>query len=192
MHLVYIHGANATHTTFNYIRSQLSYPDTVINYHSHVGFSQNLEHMSKKLQRLRDVFFVAHSLGGVYAMHLANEFHKKTLGAVTLSTPYGGSQEAQMAFWVMPHNQLIRDIRPHADPIADLKTMQLPMPWCNVVTTAGGSPFIRSDNDGVVTTDSMLALSDRMDTIKIDLNHFEVVLSDQVIKIISERIQQAS
>lgn len=192
MHLVYIHGANATAHTFNYIRSQLSYIDTVIQYDCHVSFSENILSMKKRMRRLRDVFFVAHSLGGVYAMHLAHAFPNKVRGAVTLSTPYGGSQEAQMAIWVMPHNQLIRDIRPSADPIADLTNMTPSMPWCNVVTTSGGSPFIRGDNDGVVTTDSMCALSDRMDIIKIDLNHFEVVLSEQVTEIIHDRIQQVS
>ena len=43
------------------------------------------------------MFFVAHSLGGIYSLHLANAIPKQVLGAVTLSTPYGGAEVAEFA-----------------------------------------------------------------------------------------------
>lgn len=162
----------------------------MLDYDSHDGFANNLEHMCRKIKRLKQVFFIAHSLGGVYALHLANLYPKKVAGGITLSTPYGGSQEADIAAWLMPTNQLIKDIRPQSDPIASLKNMTVPDIWCNVVSKCGASPFIRKDNDGVVTVDSMMHLSERMHTIAVDFNHFEVVLSDQVVNLISNQISQ--
>jgi hypothetical protein len=42
-------------------------------------------------------------------------------------------------------------------------------------------------NDGVVTIDSMRKHPD-MELIDVELNHYEVVLSDQVVDIIKQRI----
>jgi hypothetical protein len=62
-------------------------------------------------------------------------------------------------------------------------------PWTNVVTMKGQSPFIPEDNDGVVTISSMKHHID-MELIEVEFNHYEVVLSDEVIKIIKERIDK--
>jgi len=190
MHLIYIHGANASSTSFNYIRKHLPYPELLIDYHSHAGFAHNLAQMNGKIKKLKQVFFIAHSLGGVYALHLAHMYPTKVVGGITLSTPYGGSQEADMMSWFMPHNQLIKDIRPQSDVMASLTTMSVPANWHNVISRTGASPFIRKDNDGVVTVDSMMHLADRMNIIEVDFNHFEVVLSDQVVSLISDQISQ--
>jgi predicted alpha/beta hydrolase family esterase len=190
MRLVYIHGAHGSPTTFNYIKSFLQHPELLMSYDSHTPFTQNLERMAQCIHRHKKVFFVAHSLGGVYALHLAKRYPEKILGAVTISTPYGGSREAELMSWFLPGNQLIKDIRPSAAIMAHLHNIAVPDNWCNIVTTAGHSALIRTRNDGVVTVDSMMHLSHRMDTVMIDLNHFEVVLSQQTVQIISERLSK--
>ena len=64
MNLVYIHGANATSESFNYIRNKLG--DGVdINYDSRNGFENNLKDMQSTLSAYNDIVFVAHSLGGI-------------------------------------------------------------------------------------------------------------------------------
>jgi predicted alpha/beta hydrolase family esterase len=99
VNLVYIHGANATGDSFNYIRHHLNHPiETVIEYNSYNGFKNNLNRMRETISQSRDsIFFVAHSLGGIYALHLAQHFTSRVVGAVTLSTPYGGCREAVLA-----------------------------------------------------------------------------------------------
>lgn len=189
MIVVYIHGASATSESFTHIREHVGGDAIMINYSSNNGFDHNLATMETQLQKCREMFFVSHSLGGIYALHLANRFYKKTLGGVSLSTPYGGSREADFARYFLPFNRLMKDVGVMSDPIKKIKELKLPPVWTNVVTTVGDSPWIREPNDGVVTIDSMRFRSD-MDLVELPLNHYEVVLSNRTVDIINERIQQ--
>lgn len=190
MNLVYIHGANASGNSFNYIRHHLNHPvETVIEYNSYNGFKSNLNRMRETISRSNDsIFFVAHSLGGIYALHLAQDFFNRVAGAVTLSTPYGGCREAVLAQFFLPFNQLMRDISPGSEPMSSVPKMSVPKRWTNIVTTCGNSPFITSPNDGVVTLDSMKHLSDQMELVTLETTHYEVVLSPETVNIITDRI----
>lgn len=188
MTMVYIHGASATSESFARIREHINKPDHCIDYRSSNGFNNNLKLMVDQLDNIEKVFFVAHSLGGIYAMHLAHRFPNKVLGAVTLSTPYGGSREADFAKYFLPFSQLMRDIGTISTPMSSLKTLNYPRNrWTNIVTTQGASPWITQDNDGVVTLESMRAITD-MELVELDLNHYEVVISDRTIQIIKDRL----
>jgi pimeloyl-ACP methyl ester carboxylesterase len=190
VNLVYIHGASASADSFNYIRHHLNHPiETVIEYNSYNGFKNNLNRMRETISQSRDsIFFVAHSLGGIYALHLAQHFFNRVAGAVTLSTPYGGCREAVFAQFFLPFNQLMRDISPGSEPMSSVPKMSVPKRWTNVVTTCGSSPFITAPNDGVVTMDSMKHLSDQMELVFSESTHYEVVLSPETVNIITNRI----
>ena len=96
MNLVYIHGNHATADSFNFIRSKLrGHNDILLEYDSSHGFYTNHATMLEQLRGLDDVFFVAHSLGGIHALHLADELGSRVMGGVTMSTPYGGSEAAK-------------------------------------------------------------------------------------------------
>jgi len=193
MKLVYIHGASATSASFNYIREHIADHCVPINYSSQNGFENNLKEMQQVVSKIKGpVFFIAHSLGGVYALHLTQTIFKRVAGAVTLSTPYGGSREAEIAKIFLPSNQLMKDIGPTSPAMRQLVNFPVPRNWTNIVTTQGASPFISKRNDGVVTWDSMTALSDRMDLIELDLNHYEVVLSPKTVNIIKSKIELAN
>lgn len=188
MKLVYIHGASATSDSFNYIRSKVG-KGIDINYDSRKGFENNLGDMLEKLANVNDIFFVAHSLGGIYSLHLANAIPKQVLGAVTLSAPYGGAEVADVLTFFMPFSRLMRDIGPSSWVMQQADRIKIQHPWTNVITMKGQSPFIPEDNDGVVTISSMKHHID-MELIEVNFNHYEVVLSDEVIKIIKERIDK--
>ena len=190
MNVVYIHGASASGDSFNYIRHHLNHPvETVIEYNSGNGFKHNLHRMRETIsQSSGSIFFVAHSLGGIYALHLAQDFFNRVAGAVTLSTPYGGCREAVLAQFFLPFNQLIRDISPGSEPMSSVSKMSVPQNWTNVVTTCGSSPFITAPNDGVVTVESMKHLSDHMELVLSESTHYEVVLSPETVNIITSRI----
>jgi pimeloyl-ACP methyl ester carboxylesterase len=188
MKLVYIHGASATSDSFNYIRSKVG-KGIDINYDSRKGFENNLSDMLERLATVDDIFFVAHSLGGIYSLHLANAIPKRVLGAVTLSTPYGGAEVADVLTFFMPFSRLMRDIGPSSWVMQQADRIKIQHPWTNVITMKGQSPFIPEDNDGVVTISSMKHHID-MELIEVEFNHYEVVLSDEVIKIIKERIDK--
>jgi pimeloyl-ACP methyl ester carboxylesterase len=188
MTLVYIHGASATSESFNYIRSKLG-SGIDINYDSRNGFENNLEDMKAQLKDSKNIAFVAHSLGGIYSLHLANAMPEKVLGAVTLSTPYGGAEVAEFAKFFLPFSRLMRDIGPSSWAMKQAKQIKIQHPWTNVVTLRGQSPFIPTANDGVVSIASQRHHSD-MELVEVEYNHYEVVLSDQVIDIIKERVKK--
>lgn len=189
MHLVYIHGASATGDSFNYIRSHINnYPETIVEYNSSNGFDRNLADMKQQLQGVDQVLFVCHSLGGIYALHLAEEFCDQVAGAVTLSTPYGGAESADYAKYFLPFSRLLRDIGPSSAPITASNAIKIQHPWLNIVTTRGDSPWIMQPNDGVVTVASMRYRSD-MQFEEHYINHYEVVMSPAVVDTIQKFIK---
>jgi pimeloyl-ACP methyl ester carboxylesterase len=186
MTLVYIHGASATSESFNYIRSRLGGKDIVVNYDSRNGFENNLASIREQLGKTKDIFFVAHSLGGIYSLHLANAIPKQIAGAVTLSTPYGGAEVADVVKYFLPFSRLMRDIGPSSWAMKQANNIKIQHPWTNVVTVKGQSAFMHEPNDGVVTIASQKHHED-MELVEVDYNHYEVVLSEQVVGIIKER-----
>ena len=188
MKLVYIHGASATSESFNYIRSKIG-DGIAVNYDSRNGFENNLEAIKEQIGKTKNVFFIAHSLGGIYSLHLANAIPKQVIGAVTLSTPYGGAEVADVAKYFLPFSRLMRDIGPSSWVMKQANKIKIQHPWTNVVTVKGQSPFMAEANDGVVTISSMKHHAD-MELVEVDYNHYEVVLSDQIVDIIKERIKK--
>ena len=191
MNLVYIHGNHATADSFNFIRSRLpGHHDILLEYDSSHGFYTNHAVMLDRLDGLDDVFFVAHSLGGIHALHLAHELGARVIGGVTMSTPYGGSEAAEMVACLLPFSQVLKDIRPRSAPIIAGRGMALTVPWTNLVSTSGSSPFMLAANDGVVTLGSMRQRSD-IRLVDIDCNHFEIVLNEKAIAVIEGEIGAA-
>jgi pimeloyl-ACP methyl ester carboxylesterase len=189
MNIVYIHGASATSDSFNYIRSHITgHKETLIEYNSNNGFVQNLIDMKQQLDGKDHMIFVCHSLGGIYAVYLAQHFADRALGAITLSTPYGGAESADYAKYFLPFNRLLRDIGPGSTPIKDSNLIPIEHPWINVVTTRGDSPWIIQPNDGIVTVSSMRHRSD-MQLMELYINHYEIVISAEAVKLIDQFIK---
>jgi pimeloyl-ACP methyl ester carboxylesterase len=188
MTLVYIHGASATSESFNYIRSKLG-KGIDINYDSRNGFENNLAEIMAQLKDVKDMAFIAHSLGGIYSLHIANAMPNQVLGAVTLSTPYGGAEVADYAKYFLPFSRLMRDIGPTSWAFKQASEIKIQHPWTNIVTVTGQSPFMLAHNDGVVTVASQKHHED-MELVEVDYNHYEVVLAEPVVKIIKERVKK--
>jgi len=186
--LVYIHGASATGESFNYIREHIIGDDLVLNYNSANGFDHNLKVMLEELKDINQIFFIAHSLGGIYALHLSNLISDQVLGAITLSTPYGGAETADFAKYFLPFSRLLKDIGPNSWPMMQADSIEIYHPWANIVTTKGGAAWIMGDNDGVVTVNSQKHHQNGMELIEVNYNHYEVVLNDQVVDIIKQKI----
>jgi len=194
MVIVYIHGASATAESFSYIRQYVrdytELPDVALEYDSANGFDHNIDQMYGKLDDAEKLFFISHSLGGIYALHLANHYNDRTKGGISLSTPYGGCFQADFARYFLPFSRLMKDIGTMSEPMTEARRLAAPPNWTNIVTMKGDSPWIREKNDGVVTLDSMTYRKD-FELIEVDLNHYEVVLSSKVVEIILEKIKRA-
>ena len=132
------------------------------------------------------IFFIAHSLGGIFALLLADRFADRINGGVTISTPYGGSKFADFLKFLLPNSRFLREIGPHSDPIDQASQIELRWPWINLISVRGGVPWITGDNDGVITTESMKNHT-ALDTVEINANHYEILLHTETINIIKER-----
>lgn len=186
--VIFIHGANSTSSSFNYIKSCCHFNNVEdFDYSVQQRFFLNLTDMTERLSFIDGpIFFIAHSLGGIFALLLADQFSDRIKGAVTISTPYGGSSIADFIKFLVPNNQFLREIGPSAEPISQSREVEIRWPWINLVSTRGHVPWILGDNDGVITLDSMRNHT-KLETIDIAANHYEILLHDQVIKIIKER-----
>jgi hypothetical protein len=107
----------------------------------------------------------------------------QVLGAITLSTPYGGSEVADYAKFFLPFSRLMKDIGPSSWVMKQADKIKIQHPWTNVVTVKGQSPFIAEPNDGVVTIDSQRHHED-MKLVDVDYNHYEVLQAESVVKLI--------
>lgn len=191
--IVYIHGASATAESFTHIRQfvrdHTEEPDIAFEYSSADGFDTNLDRMKGQLDDAERLFFISHSLGGIYALHLANYYNDRTMGGVSLSTPYGGSKQADFARYFLPFNQLMKDIGPMSRPMSDAKRLPAPPNWTQIVTVRGASPWIHEPNDGVVTLESMRYRQD-FEIVELELNHYEVVVSNRTVEVILDRVRK--
>jgi pimeloyl-ACP methyl ester carboxylesterase len=187
--LVYIHGANATADSFNFIRQYIDQKNIAIEYDSSHSFKENLEEMKEVVKKYKDIVFIAHSLGGIYALHLAKEFPQKIKGAITISTPYGGAEVADYAKYFLPFSRLLKDIGPSSWPMKTANDIEVIHPWTNIVTVSGKSPWMTVPNDGIVTIASMKQKSNSMEIIEVNNNHYEVLMSSKVVEIIQEKLK---
>jgi pimeloyl-ACP methyl ester carboxylesterase len=190
MNIVFIHGHRATATSFNFLATQLiGHHRIFLEYDSMKGFYRNHVEMTEALQGINDIFFVAHSLGGIHALHLATELQYRVLGAVTMSTPYGGSEAAELLLYLMPFEQVLQDIQPQGTPIMVSRKFRIIRPWTNIVSVSGNSAFMISPNDGVVTLKSM-QYRDDMKLVQVACNHYEILQSFESLRIIRNAIAE--
>ena len=189
-HYVFIHGANQSRVCWNYIIRELGLSEneyTHIEYTSLEPFNENLDMMTDKIRQVpAGSCFIGHSLGGIYAMHLYKHFPKKFSQAITISTPYGGSSAADYLKYISPSTRLFKDIGRKSTPITLLEEIKIDIPWTQLVTVRGNSPWLRSRNDGIVTERSM-TVRDDMEYIEVFANHYEVLVYDPVVETIKEK-----
>lgn len=190
MNIVFIHGHRATAQSFNFLSGKLhGHKHIYLEYNSDNGFYANHRDMLQQLAGIKDIFLVAHSLGGIHALHLADELQSRILGAVTISTPYGGSEAAEVLAYMMPFNKVFQDIRPKGAPIVSSKRFEPPCIWTNIVSIKGHSPFMVAANDGVVTLASMRQRDD-MRLVEVESNHYEVLLNETTAATIHRTIRE--
>jgi len=146
-----------------------------------------LENNIKKIARLarkdfgdKEFDIISHSLGGIIALLLLKT-KLNIRKVVTISTPFGGSEEASYLRYMYPAYQLFKDISPSSEMIRKANNIELTVPVLSIVSTGGKSkvPFLKEENDTIVTVSSQTA-SNHREYYYVDLNHFEVLMSGEV------------
>jgi len=187
MHIIYVHGAGASSRSFNYIRCKLpSHVATLIEYNVDTPLVETIDNVKNIILSTgnKDSIIVSHSLGGVIALSVANKIDIKKI--VTLSSPFGGAAVANFLRILNPTNQLFKDVSTISPVIMDLKKPEN-TDVLSIVTSGGQSSLLTGKNDGVISLESQMALKD-INYKEYELNHFEVLLSNEVIKDIEKFI----
>lgn len=127
---------------------------------------------------------VAHSLGGVVGMRLAAS-GEPVERMFTMSTPFGGCPAAAFFTLVFALAPVFADINPYGPTIRSILESEIRVPIRSIVSTAGGTPLIAEDNDGVVTVASQTRLVGP-DYHAVAVNHHAVVQSGPVIDLARE------
>lgn len=180
--VAWIHGANQSSTSWNYVRDHCNFQNEIlINYSSTNKFYENLKIMINDIGD-QPVFLVGHSLGGIYALHLLK--HCNVAGVVSISTPYRGSSAADWAKYIIPGYQLFKDVGRKSKPITEGHEIPISVPYTQIVSTTGSVPYVAQPNDGVVTIASMEHRKSEMSCIRVPATHYEVMVQDQVSEII--------
>lgn len=183
LNVIWIHGANQSSLSFNYLREHTKFNNEImINYSNTDKFDYNLDKISEQIESKGPHFIVGHSMGGLYALHLT-KLHR-ILGGVSISTPFAGSWTADWAKYIVPSYPLFKDIGRRSVPIKTSMEIDLQIPWTQIVTTSGMVPYHGGPNDGVVTIESMKARSD-MQQIELPHTHYETMVSEKVADVIS-------
>jgi len=187
--VIWIHGANQSGLSFQYLRSLTRFKrELVVEYDTSNKFKNNLEMLSNEIIQERGPYFIiGHSLGGLYALHLTKNV--EVAGAVSISTPFAGSWTADWARFFVPTYQLFRDVGRRSIPIKESRDIKLKVPWTQIISTKGNVPYHGGKNDGVCTVKSMKSRKD-MELIEVPHTHFEVMCSDLVVEIILERYKK--
>jgi hypothetical protein len=187
MKIIYIHGATASQRSFAYLQSSICAEDPIyLDYEKDSRADENLQKMYGTLDWEDGPFtIIAHSLGGIYAVYLQNEFKHTVHNVISLATPFDGSEIAIWGVYLNPGYQLFKDIRPNSKFIRESKEIPITCKWTQVVTTVGDVPWLVGQNDGIVTRRSMTCRTD-VEYTEIDRNHYEIVQSTRVVDKIQE------
>jgi pimeloyl-ACP methyl ester carboxylesterase len=184
--ILYIHGANSSPLSFNYIKTKL--PEH-LGYDVAYNANDPLEDLIWMAENnlVEPSHIVSHSLGGIIAVALSQRCPDKVLSVSTLATPFGGSEAATRASVLFPFNTFLKNIHVMNPTLREIILKGPTAPTMNIITTSGGTAFEPRPNDGVVTIESQEAFKGNIQY-KIDLNHFEVLQSPGVVKIIEGHV----
>ena len=189
INVIFIHGANQTSLSFEYLRTKTQFKkEILVNYSSMNRFYDNMDMITEQCQNKGPHFVIGHSLGGLYALHLTK--YLRVVGGVSISTPFRGSSTADWAKYIVPSYPLFKDIGRKADPIREANEIELNIPWTQIVSTSGSVPYHNGPNDGVVTLASMTHRTD-MELVEVPHTHYETMVSDQVAEIVADRYSHA-
>lgn len=181
MKVILIHGANATKVCWNWLGSQLEDHER-FEWNMMSDPEENLDCMSARLDG--PAILVGHSMGGLYAWHLAQRNPDVIAGAVSVATPWGGSIQAdiwKLFNFTTPWLRMVSRMEPWT---VQCRLLEPPVPWVNVVCSRGFDLLGVGANDGVVTVTSQKELMKPCKEIQLSYGHNEVLQSTELVDII--------
>ena len=107
--MVLIHGAYQSSTSFAFLKHLLpQYQFISLGWDVKGKFNQNLKEMRSILKEHAPLYFVGHSMGGIYAAHLSESVN--CIGGTAVSVPWGGSKAADWMKYIVPRHLLYHEV----------------------------------------------------------------------------------
>ena len=186
--IVLIHGANSSNVSWNWIGEKIE-NHLRLDWNMLDGPDRNLESLEERLPN-EPCIVVGHSMGGLYAWHLANRNPDRILHGISLGTPWGGSFIQAVRWRMFNTNSDWLDMLDRFQPwTKEPRKIKPPVNWTNIVTTHGFDFFGMGPNDGVVTVDSQQELHQPHEEILLDYSHNQILQSDELVDIIKHQIK---
>lgn len=188
MHIVYIHGANASPASFNFIRQYFGeHEATFIRYDTETDLADVVLNITEMLPKSEHVSIVGHSLGGVIGVAVSQLLSHSGIvdRIVTAGSPFSGSDVARRLRILYPFSSFIKNVSSSHPVFKRVVNIGAVVPTMSIVSTAGHNPLVDDLNDGVVTIASQLALP-RAINVRVELNHYETMLSPVVGELAAE------
>jgi pimeloyl-ACP methyl ester carboxylesterase len=187
--IVYLHGLNSSHRSFNYIIKELPTHTAIrVDYDSHQPLEASILQVIKQLPQDGEISLVGHSLGGVIAALIAGDnCTVKINELVTISAPHGGSKAANVIQWFPGAPAVTSDITPNSPLIRLLKIKKLDVKTLNIFSTGGHLNTTGEPNDSVVTVSSQKSLSFGRHA-EVKATHFEVLMHERTVELIKKHL----
>ncbi len=185
MNIVTIHGAFSSKNAFNYIISKFPEHEwTEVDYSYKIyGIHDIIEEVDLLIKK--PSIILGHSMGGIIAANLLN--NPNVDGIITIASPINGLNYPYFPPWLYSRKSFINEIGPASFPILNTKQNieDTTKPVYNIITGGGFNPFIKEDNDGVVSVISQVSPSFTYKLVT-SSNHNEVLLANHTIELLAD------
>lgn len=205
--IIFVHGAFCSNKSWNYLRPiiDIGLADSVSDvemamFEYDVTTTKTEDIVDELVSSVKDfisdydkVWFIAHSYGGVISIASIRKLllidENLAVEAITLATPFGGSEAASMMIGMKPSSIFIRNVGAYGRYMMNFKRQPLPCKVTAIVTHTN-KPWCWIENDGVVTVDSEMHYeSDPNFVAELrNISHTDVVLSEEVGSFIVDKI----
>ena len=206
--IVYTHGALSSKRSWNYIQKQVNrgraksktaelyFEYDLQEEDAFLILSDFVNEIKKEILKRspKKVIMVGHSFGGVLSVAAARELVQDLpnleYAVITMAAPFAGARIAPLFTLFSPCSKFFTNIRHNSGFMWSFQNRPLACLTYSFITTSGGVRWIPGDNDGVVTRESQnhFCGDPMMVTTLIDMNHFEVLMSDNVAARITSEI----
>ena len=183
----YVHGANSTCTSFNYIKKCLPTHNQV---DFEYGQESDLDRLSDELlERLsyssrHQVDVISHSLGGVVATIAAQKQPSYFRKIVTIASPFGGCEAADFLKWIYMKIPLYGNVCTANKNIVRCISNGAAVDTLSIITTLGNDTLMWHPNDGVVSVDSQTKLKG-IQQVVLSHHHHDVLQADDTVEAIN-------
>lgn len=180
MNIALIHGANASNNSWNWVRSQVN-DCCLLDWSINDSFEHSLDQMAKQL--IYPSILVSHSMGGIYAWHLAQRFPNRVAAAISVATPWGGIGSIDLWQLFLTTPSWMRTVSRYSNWTTAARQQPTPVLWTNVICCRGFD-FIGVENDGVVSVKSQKELAGPSKEVELNYSHNEVLQTAELVDVI--------